>query len=305
MAHHHHHHHSSQDGNIRLAFFLNLSFTIIEIIGGYLTNSVAILSDALHDLGDSFSLGLAWYLERFSTKKETAQFSYGYRRLSLLGALINTLILIVGSTFILVEAIPRLFAPEETNATGMLALALLGILVNGIAAYRVSGNSGLNAKVVSWHLFEDLLGWVVVLIGSLIMMFVDAPIIDPLLSVGITIYVIWNVLKYLRQTAKIFLQAVPDGVDLSLLEANIAAIAPVQSVHHMHLWSLDGDENVLTAHVVLPPNTDRCTILNVKKQAHAFALEVNVAHITIEVELEDEDCLMAENHADCGDDHTH
>lgn len=300
MSHHHHH----KPDNLKLAFFLNLGFTILEVIGGLWTNSVAILSDALHDLGDSFSLGLAWYLERFSTKEQNARFSYGYRRFSLLGALINTIILIVGSLIILSEAIPRLFAPETPNVAGMILFSIIGIFINGWAAWQVSDDSSLNSKVVSWHLFEDVLGWVVVLIGSLIMLVVDAPIIDPILSIGITLFVVWNVLKYLRQTVSIFLQAVPEGIDLPKLEAQFCSVDSVLSVHHTHLWSLDGDSNVLTTHIVVPPDTKRNAILTVKEQISSFAKSANVAHITIEVERENETCVMT-NHTHTCDEHSH
>ena len=302
MSHHHHHHH--QPNNLKLAFFLNLGFTIIEIIGGLWTNSVAILSDALHDLGDSLSLGLAWYLEGYSKKEQNAYFSYGYRRVSLLAALTNTVVLIIGSLFILFESIPRLFAPEATNAIGMALLAIVGIAVNGWAAYRTSGESSLNARVVSWHLLEDVLGWVAVLIGSFIMMIFDLPIIDPILSIVITLYVLWNVQKYLRQTVAIFLQAVPNGIDLQALEDQFRAITTVQSVHHTHLWSLDGDSHVLTTHIVVPPSTSRANVLTIKNEIKEIIQDLNVIHMTIEVECEGEDCLMAQAQSACHD-HSH
>ncbi len=301
MSHHHHHH---KPNNLRLAFFLNFGFTILEFIGGFWTNSVAIMSDALHDLGDSFSLGLAWYLERFSTKEQNARFSYGYRRFSLLGALINTIILIIGSLIILSEAIPRVFAPENPNVRGMILFAIVGILVNGWAAWQVSEETGLNSKVVSWHLFEDVLGWAVVLVGSLVMLAVDLPIIDPILSIGITLYVMWNVVKYLRQTVTIFLQAVPEGVDLAQLEAQFCSVNNVLSVHHTHLWSLDGDSNVLTTHIIVPSDAGRDEILTMKEQISACAKTASVAHITIEVEREGETCLMTSHVHSCND-HAH
>ena len=301
MSHHHHHH---KPNNLKLAFFLNLGFTIIEIIGGFWTNSVAILSDALHDLGDSLSLGLAWYLENYSKKESNSYFSYGYRRVSLLAALTNTIVLVIGSLIILLEAIPRLLTPEPTNATGMALLAILGIAINGWAAYRTSGESSLNAKVVSWHLLEDVLGWVAVLLGSIVMMIFDLPIIDPILSIVITLYVLWNVQKYLRQTVAIFLQAVPDGVDLKALKDQFRTITHVQSVHHTHLWSLDGDSHVLTTHIVVPPAASRADVLIIKNEIKEIVQDLNVVHMTIEVECEGEDCLMAQVQQKCHD-HSH
>ncbi len=137
-----HHHHTTN--NIKIAFLLNLSFTLLEIIGGLWTNSVAILSDALHDLGDTVALGLSWHLANVSQKKRDSQFSYGYKRFSLIGALISSIILLLGSVIILSEAIPRLFHPENVYVEGMILFAIFGVLVNGVAALRLRG--GQDAK---------------------------------------------------------------------------------------------------------------------------------------------------------------
>jgi len=193
-SHHNHHHHTTE--NIKVAFFLNLSFTVIELVGGLLTNSMAILSDALHDLGDSVSLGLAWYFQRIAQKKSDLSYSYGYKRFSLLGAFINSLILSVGSIFILVEAIPRLFDPKQPDASGMIILAIIGVIVNGFAVLRLKKGKSINEKVVSLHLLEDVLGWLAVLIGSIVMYFFNLPVIDSLLSIGIAIFILLNVLEY-------------------------------------------------------------------------------------------------------------
>ena len=161
----HEHMHSSSN-RIGWAFFLNVSFTIIEFIGGWLTNSTAIMADAVHDLGDSLSIGLAWFLNRLSNKQADGVFTYGYQRFSLLGALINGFVLIVGSIWVLREALPRLFDPQLPDAVGMLWLAILGVTVNGFAAYKLSHGKTLNARVLNWHLLEDVLGWVAVLIRT-------------------------------------------------------------------------------------------------------------------------------------------
>ena len=190
MAHHHHHHeHDHAEGNIRVAFFLNVGFALIELIGGLYTNSLAILSDALHDLGDSLSLGLSWYFQKISKKGRTKNFSYGYKRFSLLAAIINSIVLVTGSIIIITHAIPKLLSPTETNSKGMLLLAILGIVINGAAVLRLQKGKSLNEKVVSLHLLEDVLGWVAILIGSIFMMYFDAPFLDPLLSIGITLFV--------------------------------------------------------------------------------------------------------------------
>lgn len=203
-SHAHSHSHTNSTSNIKSAFFLNLFFTIIEIIGGFLTNSIAILADAIHDFGDSLSLGLSWGLDKYSQKKRTPRFSYGYKRFSLLAALINSIVLIIGSIFILSRVIPRLIAPEPSNATGMILLAILGIIINGIAVLRLKRGSSLNEKVVSWHLFEDVLGWIAVLIVGTINIFVSIPILDPLLAIIFTLLILYNILKNLKQISLIF-----------------------------------------------------------------------------------------------------
>ncbi|MEG0499489.1 MAG: cation diffusion facilitator family transporter [Rikenellaceae bacterium] len=198
MAHnHHHHHHNTSGKTIATAFLLNLFFAIFELFGGLYTNSIAITSDALHDFGDSISLGLAWYFEKLAKRKRTKSYSYGYKRFSVLGAIINSLILLCGSIVVLYEAIPRLFNPVHSDVKGMFIFAIVGIAVNGFAALRLKRGETLNERTVSLHLLEDVLGWVAILIGSIVMYFVDAPIIDPIMSVIITIFILYNVFRNL------------------------------------------------------------------------------------------------------------
>jgi len=289
---HSHPHHSDTVQRIRIAFFLNLAFTVFEVVGGLFTNSLAILSDALHDLGDSFSLGLSWYMEKRSAQGSDERYSYGYRRFSLLAALVNTVVLIAGSLFILSEAIPRLFNPQHSNAQGMALLAVVGIAVNGLAALRLRGGQTLNAQVVAWHLLEDVLGWIAVLIVSIVLLFRDIHILDPLLSILITTYVLINVLRNLRKTIALFLQAVPESIDLGAVELALLAIPNVKSTHHTHIWSLDGEHHVLTTHLVVEADASKDELLRVKSDVTALAQNLNFEHTTIELEYEDENCAM-------------
>lgn len=292
-GHHLHHHHHGDSANLRTAFFLNLGFTVIEIIGAYLTNSVAILSDALHDLGDSIALGMAWGLERQSAKGASERYSYGYGRLSLLAAFINAVVLIGGGLFVLAEVIPRLLQPEATNAPGMILLALGGIAVNGAAVWRLKGGSSMNAKVVMWHLLEDVLGWVAVLIVGITLLFVDLYILDSVLSLLITLYIFYNVLGHLKKTAELFLQAAPEGVDLSHLAQRLRNINAVEDCHHTHLWSLDGNQHVLSTHLVVNQSTDQNEIREIKQRAREELDGLHLTHITIEIEYPG-DCSMEE-----------
>ena len=205
--HKHSHHHDASEKRIATAFFLNVGFTIIEFIGGVLTNSTAIMADAVHDLGDSLSIGSAWLLNRLGRKSADKEFTYGYRRLSLFGALINGLVLIAGSLWVLSEAIPRLAEPLMPVTEGMIALGILGVTVNGFAAYRLSKGTTLNERILNWHLLEDVLGWVAVLVVAIVLQFFDWPILDPLLSVAFTLFILFNVLRNLWATGKLFFQA--------------------------------------------------------------------------------------------------
>jgi len=289
-------HNQSHDStsDLRLAFFLNLSFTIIEIAGGIWTNSLAILSDAIHDLGDSLSLGMAWYLESYARKDKDKKYSYGYRRYSLLSALINTVVLIVGSVFILSRAVTRLFNPEPVDAKGMILFAVLGIIVNGLAMLRLRGGKSLNAQVVAWHLIEDVLGWVAVLIMSIVLLFTDLYILDPIFSILITSFVLYNVIKNLRKTLALFLQAVPENMDLEKIENRLLAIDNVCSSHHTHIWSMDGEHHVLTTHLVVEEDTSQDEVLCIKEDINQLSKEMDFLHTTVEIEYGDEKCSMAE-----------
>ncbi len=280
--------------NIRAAFLLNLLFTVIEVAGGLYTGSLAITADALHDLGDSFSLGLAWFFERIAQKKPSPLFSYGYRRFSLLAALINALVLIGGSILILSAAVPRLFYPVTPDARGMLLLSLLGITVNGVATYRMRGGKTLNEQVVAWHLLEDVLGWAAVLVVSIVLLFRDIPWLDPVLSIMITLFVLGNVLRNLRRMLVIFLQGVPPSISIDAVEEALTALPGVCELHDTHIWSLDGEHNILTAHVVIDAESSPEAIREIRCRVKERAASLGISHATIEIELQGEACVLPE-----------
>lgn len=285
-----HHHHNHATGNLRLAFFLNLFFTIVEIIGGIATNSVAILSDAIHDLGDSISLGFAWWAENKSKQQSSDSFTFGYGRWSLLGALTNSFILIAGGVLVLYEAGRRFFNPIIPDADGMLYLAVLGILFNGFAAWRTSRGKSLNEKVVSWHLMEDVLGWVAVLAASLLLQFYPLSWIDPLLSILITLWILWNVVKRLKQTLNLFLQGVPEDVDVLEISQKLMEIEGVSGVHNTQIWSLEGERHVFSAHLSLSKPCGIDDMLRIKKEARARLEAYPFLYSTIETEFSEGDC---------------
>lgn len=289
----HHHHGHTDVKNIRTAFFLNLSFTVIEFVGGLVTNSVAILSDAVHDLGDSFSLGLSWYFQKVAKRPRTKEYTYGYKRFSLLGAVINSVVLLVGSILILAHAVPRLFNPQHPDVKGMLLLAVLGVIINGLAVFRLRKGSSINERVVSLHLLEDVLGWLAVLIGAGIMYFVDAPFIDPLLSILISLYILYNVYRNIRQSLHIILQGSPAELDMDEVKRSVLEIEEVQDVHDLHAWSVDGEYNVMTVHVALRNALPMEEQRRLKLVIRAKLLALGVQHCTIEFEVADEDCAYS------------
>lgn len=286
----HHHHHDTASERIGWAFFLNLCFTVIEFIGGVLTNSTAILADAVHDLGDSISIGMAWLLDKFSRKDATNTFTYGYRRLSLVGAFINAVILTAGSIWILFEAIPRLWNPVMPMAEGMALLAVFGVIVNGYAAFKLSKGQSLNERVLNWHLLEDVLGWVAVLVVSIVLLFVDWPILDPLLSIAFTLFILVNVIRHLGSTIKLFVQASPDPQVYQQIHKKLVALDLVDNAHHLHFWSLDGERHVLTAHIVVSKELTSTERAVLKEKISEQLAEFELAHTTIELEYPDEAC---------------
>lgn len=292
MSHHHshsHHGHEGQDGaekNISIAFFLNAFFVVVEVVGGLLTNSIAILTDALHDFGDCLSLATAWFLQKKSKKGRDRNYSYGYKRFSLLGSIFLSGVLTVSSIFVIVEAVKRVIAPEAVEAQGMMWIAIFGIVINGAAALRVKRGSSINEKAVYLHIMEDVLGWIAVLVVSIVMQFVNFPILDPLLSIAISIWVLTNVYKNLRVTFKILLQGVPEDVNIENLKSELQLLDGVGSLHDMHIWSLDGETHVMTLHVVCSNENS----VEIKKEIQEIARKHQIVHTTIEMEGANETC---------------
>ena len=298
MAHEHNH---ANYKNIKVAFFLNFGFAIAEFIGGVYINSVAILADALHDMGDSITLAISWRMETLSEKTEDEKYSYGYKRFSLLSALASGLVMIIGSIFVISEAVQRLMDPQQSNAQGMMIFAIVGMAVNGFAAYRTQQGKNLNSKMISWHLMEDLLGWAAVFVVSIILLFTDIMILDPILSLVVTAVVFYNVVRNLIKVVRLFLQGVPDKLNVAMIEKEIREMDKVRDIHHTHLWSLDGEQNVLTTHVVLCLDAKKEEIRAIKDKIRSFAEEYGLAHTTVEFEYLEEDCSMNNhnyNHAE-------
>lgn len=298
MSHNHNHIHSSHNAtkNITFAFYLNLFFSFIELIGGIYTNSIAIMSDALHDFSDAVSLGISWYLQKYSEKGRDEKYSYGYKRFSLLGSLVISFILLIGSGIVIKESITRLFDPQQSNAEGMLLLSILGILVNGAAVFKLKKGTSLNERAVFLHLMEDVLGWIAVLIVSIVMMFVNVPVLDPLLSIGISLWILSNIYKNIKATFSVFLQQTPEGIDQTELVKQIENITEVLSVHDLHIWSLDGEKNIMSIHIVVCDNITLDKLSTLKTNIRSICNNMGIDHVTIEFETEQENCIYEQIH---------
>ena len=290
---HHEHPHgqaaTASSKALRLAFFLNLGFTAVEVVGGLWTNSVAVLTDAVHDMGDSLVLGAAWYLQNLSRRGRDARYSYGYARYSMLGGWFAALILIVGALFMFSVSVPRLFDPVLPHTTGMMAIAVFGLVMNGLAAWRLHGGITLNERGAYLHLLEDVLGWAGVLIGAIIIHFTGWAVVDPLMSMAISIYILVNAIRTLRMGTGILMQGIPPGLNVEAVRDKLLSIPHVVDLHDQHTWTLDGSFMVHTVHLVVA-DVGLEEALSIKQQARAMLLDLGIHHATIELEWEREEC---------------
>ncbi len=279
--------------NILIAFILNLAFSAFEFIGGIFTGSVAIVSDAIHDIGDAASIGVSYFLERKSKKQPDELYTYGYARYSVIGSMITTVILMFGSIMVVYNAIGRILDPVEINYNGMILFAVVGVCVNFCAAYFTREGDSLNQKAVNLHMLEDVLGWAVVLVGAIVMRFTDFALIDPLMSIGVAVFIFINAVGNLKETVDLFLEKAPHGIQISEIKEHLAKIDGVLDVHHIHVWSMDGHNNYATMHVVT--NADHH---KVKDEVRKELREHGIAHVTLELEAEGEHCHETHCHVE-------
>lgn len=273
------------DKNILIAFVLNLAFSVFEIIGGIFTGSVAIISDAVHDIGDAAGIGISYFLEKKSKKQPDGKYTYGYGRYSVLGSAIVVVILIVGSLAVIYNAVERLFNPVAINYDGMILFAVVGVSVNFGAAFFTRGGGSLNQKAVNLHMLEDVLGWAVVLVGAVVMRFTEFGIIDPILSIGVAVFVLINAVGNLKEVIDVFLEKVPCGIDADEIKHHILEIEGIIDVHHIHIWSVDGQNNYATMHIV-----SNLYGYEIKEKVREELREHGISHITMELEIDGEHC---------------
>lgn len=289
------------DEKILIAFVLNLVFSIFEFIGGVFTGSVAIVSDAIHDLGDATSIGISYFLEHKSKKPADGIYTYGYSRYSILASVVVIFILIFGSCAVIYNGVLRFFNPVAINYNGMIIFALVGFFVNLLAAFFTRGEGSINQKAVNLHMIEDVLGWTVALLGAIVMKFTNISIIDPIMSIGVAVFILINAVKQLKKIVDLFLEKIPDGVSISDIKKHICAINGVLDVHHIHVWSMDEHNNCATMHVV----TDVEDTQKIKSEIKEELKKRHIIHATLELErsgecCEEEKCTIKhENHGGC------
>lgn len=277
--------------NILIAFVLNITFSLFELLGGLFTGSIAILSDSLHDIGDALSIGISYFLEKKSKKEADEKYTYGYIRYSVLGSIITTVILLVGSTFVIYESILRLIHPVDVNYNGMIIFAIFGVIVNTLASYVTHDGDSLNQKSVNLHMIEDVLGWIVVLIGSILMRFTNITYIDSILSIVVALFIFVSAFSNMKQIVDLFLEKAPANVDVEHVKKHILDIKGVEGVHHIHVRSIDGVNNFATLHVVVNKYSHE-----IKEKIKEELVERNIAHSTVELELIGEDCSDTKCH---------
>lgn len=278
---------------ILIAFILNLAFSVFEFVGGIFTGSVAIISDAVHDIGDAASIGISYFLEKKSKKQPDETYTYGYARYSVIGSVITTLILLFGSVMVICNAVSRLIHPVQINYDGMIAFAVVGVCVNFAAAFFTREGGSLNQKAVNLHMLEDVLGWVAVLAGAVIMRFTDLAVIDPIMSIGVAVFIFINAIGNLKEAVDLFLEKAPRDIDVEEIREHVAKIDGVLGVHHIHVWSMDGQHNYATMHLVVNGDWKQ-----IKERVREELREHGIGHATLEPEAEGEHCDREQCHVE-------
>lgn len=288
------------DKNILIAFILNLSFSIFEFLGGIFTGSVAILSDAIHDFGDAASIGVSYLLEKMGKKQPDEKYTYGYARYSVMGGFITTGILLIGSVVMIFNAFKRIITPAEINYNGMIIFAIVGVCINLFAAYFTREGDSLNQKAVNLHMIEDVLGWLVILVGAIVMSFTNFSFVDPIMCIGVSFFILVNAIRNLKEVADLFLEKAPRNIEVAEIKKHIEKIDGVLDVHHIHIWSLDGQINLATMHIIT--DSEPHTIKNAIREEIS---QHGISHVTIELETSDENFHKNQCHIKNGYESTH
>ena len=234
-----------------LSFFLNFSYAIVEFIAGGVFGSSAVLADSVHDLGDAIAIGISAFLESISNREEDSHYTLGYKRFSLLGAMVTAVILMTGSVLVILENITKLFHPQPVNDEGILWLGIIAVSINVLASLVVRKGKTKNESILSLHFLEDTLGWLAVILMAIVLRFTDWYILDPLLSLIISFFILSKAIPRFWSTLKIFLDAVPEGVDIQQVKSDLEQLEHVASINQLNLWTMDGLEKNAIVHVCL------------------------------------------------------
>lgn len=266
-----------------VAFFLNLSYAIVEFIAGGIFGSSAVLADSVHDLGDAIAIGISAFLETISNREEDSHYTLGYKRFSLLGAMVTAVILMTGSVLVILENIAKIFHPQPVNDEGILWLGIIAITINVLASLVIRKGQTKNESILSLHFLEDTLGWVTVILMAIVLRFTDWYILDPLLSLVISFFILSKALPRFWRTLKIFLDAVPEGVDIQKIKTDLAELDHVASINQLNLWTMDGLEKNAIVHVCLKEMEHMETC---KESIRIFLKDCGFQNITIEVDAD-------------------
>lgn len=266
-----------------LAFFLNLTYAIVEFIAGGVFGSSAVLADSVHDLGDAIAIGISAFLESISNREEDSHYTLGYKRFSLLGAMVTAVILMTGSVLVILENIAKIFHPQPVNDEGILWLGIIAITINVLASLVIRKGQTKNESILSLHFLEDTLGWVAVILMAIVLRFTDWYILDPLLSLVISFFILSKALPRFWRTLKIFLDAVPEGVDIQKIKTDLAELDHVASINQLNLWTMDGLEKNAIVHVCLKEMEHMETC---KESIRIFLKDCGFQNITIEVDAD-------------------
>lgn len=271
----------SSKTSIWLAFFLNLSYAIVEFIAGGIFGSSAVLADSVHDLGDAIAIGISAFLETISNREEDNQYTLGYKRFSLLGALVTAIILMTGSVLVILENVTKILNPQPVNDEGILWLGIIAITINVLASLVVGKGKTKNESILSLHFLEDTLGWLAVILMAIVLRFTNWYILDPLLSLVISFFILSKALPRFWSTLKIFLDAVPEGLDIEQVKNGLERLDNVASLNQLNLWTMDGLEKNAIVHLCLE---DWEQMTETKNQVRQLLEERGVQNITIEVD---------------------
>ena len=266
-----------------LAFFLNLSYATIEFIAGGVFGSSAVLADSVHDLGDAIAIGISALLETISNREEDRQYTLGYKRFSLLGAMLTAVILMIGSVLVILENITKIVHPQPVNDEGILWLGIIAVTINVLASLVVRKGKTKNESILSLHFLEDTLGWLAVILVALILRYTDWYFLDPLLSLIISVFILSKALPRFWSTLKIFLDAVPEGVDIEQVKSDLDQLEDVISVNQLNLWSMDGLEKNAIVHVCLKENEH---MEGCKESIRNLLKDRGFQNVTIEVDAD-------------------